>query len=161
MESNLSMGLAWIVFGIGLVVAEFFVPGAIVVFFGVGAILTGLAVMMALLVDLPMALLFWAVTSTLLVLAFRGQIKRWFPSLEKYEPGDEENILIGTIVEVIREVHSDNEEGRVRYQGTSWKAKAASGSLAVGSQEKITGRSNLLLHVVAARADELSDSQST
>lgn len=80
------MGLAWIVFGIGLVVAEFFVPGAIVVFFGVGAILTGLAVMMALLVDLPMALLFWAVTSTLLVLAFRGQIKRWFPSLENANP---------------------------------------------------------------------------
>ena len=161
MESNLSMGLAWIAFGIALVVAEFFVPGAIIVFFGVGAILTGVAVMMALLVDLPMALLFWAVTSTVLVLAFRGQIKRWFPALEKYEPGDEENILIGTIVEVIRDVHSDNEDGRVRYQGTSWKARGASGTLPVGSYAKITGRSNLLLHVVAARADELSNSQST
>lgn len=139
--------LFWLIGGILLILLEFVVPGAIVVFFGLGAILTAAAVYFRM-VDAPgLQFVFWSVSSLVLILIFRRQVRLWFPSLERYKPADEATELLGTEVLVTQDVTPDSSEGRVRYQGTSWKARSTGGPIPAGSKAKIAGRKNIILYI--------------
>ena len=161
MEFLTSLGLtriAWIVLGVVLIVLELVVPGAVIVFFGVGAILTGILVSLGLLEGFGNQLLFFAISSMVLVLLLRKQVAQWFPALGDYNPYNEEEDLSGRIVEVLQDVKPDSDEGQVRYQGTTWKAKSKVSVISAGQKAKITGRDNLLLYVESV-SESFSESE--
>ena len=139
--------LYWITAGIFLIILEIVVPGAILVFFGAGAVLTGVILYFGFIEDPYFQLLFWSASSLLLILFFRRYLHLWFPALERYKPVVEADELIGKEAEVIEEINSKNDTGRIRYQGTSWKAKSLEGDFPAGSMVKIYGRKNITLLV--------------
>jgi len=156
--SVLFSGPAWIVFGVVLIVAEFAVPGAIVIFFGVGAVAVGVLTSLGILVDLTGQFLAWAVLSLIMVLFFRRKGAEWFPSLERYDPKTDEMETVGKIVEVLADVKPDADTGRVRFQGSSWMARSTGAPVYEGAYAKIVARENLLLLVEPSSGPSDADS---
>ncbi|MCB1174966.1 MAG: NfeD family protein [Leptospiraceae bacterium] len=139
--------ILWIAAGLFLIVFEFFVPGAVVIFFGMGALVTGVVVWLDLIGNVYLEFLFWIAASMLLVLLLRQQIMRLFPAIEKNDYFDEADSLRGQVVEVLDAVASHHSDGRVRYQGTSYQARALGQSIDKGEQAELVMRENLLLIV--------------
>ena len=144
-----TMRIAWLVLGGALIIAEFVIPGAVVIFFGAGAILTGAATALGWLPGPGSQLLFWMLSSLVLVGALRRQVRRWFPALESYNPPDETADMLGRTVQVLEDVSSEHERGRVRYQGTTWQARMKTGHISAGNRAKISGRDDLVIYVEA------------
>ncbi|MBI3395939.1 MAG: NfeD family protein [Spirochaetia bacterium] len=136
----------WLVAGIAMVVVEHFVPGIIIVFFGIGGILTALLIALGALPTIGGQLLFWSLSSLVLLLLLRRQIRKWFPSLEDYNPYDEQSDLAGRIVDVVEDIEPGTDNGRVRLHGTTWKASAAS-LIRSGEKVRVVKRDNLILEV--------------
>lgn len=153
-------GPAWIIFGVVLIIAEFAVPGAIVIFFGAGAVAVGALTMLGILTDLTGQLLAWAVLSLVMVLGFRRKVAEWFPSLERYDPKTDEMETVGKVVEVLEDVRPDSDAGRVRFQGSSWQARSVAGPVYQGARAKIVARENLLLLVEPFSGSSDADSAS-
>ncbi len=143
----------WIGGGVLLVLLEFAIPGLVVIFFGVGAILTGVLVAFGLLDTLTSQFMMWILASAVLFFGLRGQIQRWFPALERYVPPADNLEILGSVAQVIETITPD-EPGRVRFQGTTWKAVSRSTRIEAGQTVKITGRDNLILYVQPLSGDE-------
>lgn len=67
----------WTVIGLALLALEAAVPGLVVMFFGLGALLTALAALLFSM-DIPAQLLVFAVSSVACLLTLRGAVKRVF-----------------------------------------------------------------------------------
>lgn len=142
MEANWVLYL-WIGLGLALIVLEFVVPGLIIVFFGAAALAVALLVSLGLFPAWQSQIFVWAVLSLVLILVLRRQVRRWFPSLE--EVGHPEESLVGESVQVLEDIPAGG-EGRVRFQGSTWRAQSEE-ALSAGEVAKITGRDNILLYV--------------
>ncbi len=150
-------GPTWIVLGLALIGLELVVPGAVIIFFGVGAILTGVLTMAEVLPGLQAQLLTWVLSSLVLVLLFRRKIAQWFPAFERYDPRPEDQEILGRHVEVIEDILPDSKGGLVRLQGANWQAATAQTPIYSGSEAKIVGRKNLLLIVEPVSAGSEPD----
>lgn len=139
--------VVWAGFGVLLMIAEFFLPGAVTIFFGLGALLTGAATYYGLTESLYSQFFFWVFSSIVLTLLLRQQVVSWFPSIEKRERPLEEEIMIGKMVEALTDISADSDAGRVRYLGSSWQARSAGAPIPRGARTRIVGRENLLLLV--------------
>jgi inner membrane protein len=137
----------WAGFGVFLMIAEFFLPGAVTIFFGLGALLTGAATYYGLTESLYSQFFFWVISSIILTVLLRRQVVRWFPSIEKRERPLEEEIMIGKSVEALTDIATDADAGRVRYLGSSWQARSVGAPIPRGARTRIVGRENLLLLV--------------
>lgn len=153
----------WLVLGMLLIALELIVPGAVIIFFGVGALITGLLTWLGILTGVGAQLWCWLGSSLVLVLLFRRKIADWFPALERYEPKPDWEDMIGTEVPVLEDVYPvgraaefgvEENSGRVRYQGAAWMASAPAGRsrpIYSGETAKIIDRKNLLLIVESRR----------
>lgn len=143
----------WLLVGLVMMLLEPVVPGLIIFFFGVGAIITGLAALAGLVTSVEMQLFVWVLSSLLLILALREQVRRIFPSLEKREESPDD--LVDRLAEVITPVDGQSEAGRVRLGGTTWKARSPSGEVfASGATVRVVGSENLTLFVERAESPE-------
>ena len=140
-------GFIWIIVGITLVLLEVIIPGGFVVFLGISAVITGLLAYFEFMVNFGVLFLFWAALSLFLILLFRSQVHKWFPSLERFKPTTEYTEMFEKEVEVVEDVGPDSDEGRVRFQGTTWKAMSREGNLTAGEKAKIIGKKNITLIV--------------
>lgn len=136
----------WIGTGLALILFEFAIPGLVAVFFGAGAVLTGLLVALGLLDTFVAQLIFWVIASGVIIFSLREQVRRWFPALERYKPPEDEKDILGAVVEVVEDIGAEA-AGRVRFQGSTWKAICREGAVDAGQRVKITGRDNLTLYV--------------
>jgi membrane protein implicated in regulation of membrane protease activity len=136
----------WIVSGLLLVLAEFVIPGLVVCFFGAGAILTGLALMV--FPGLPAAgqIALFLVLSIALLAGVRRYLPDAFRGDEKKRAGNpDDDAVAGEIVEVVEAI-APPLPGRVAFRGTEWPA-ASDGPLAKGEHAEIVRRENLVLVV--------------
>ncbi|MCR9143029.1 MAG: NfeD family protein [bacterium] len=140
-------GPSWIIFGLVLIGLELAVPGAVIIFFGAGAVLTGLLTMAEALPGFQAQLLTWVLSSLVMVLLFRRKIANWFPALERYDPRPEPQEILGRRVEVTEDILPDRTDGLVRFQGANWQAATMGSPIYSGQSAKIVGRKNLLLIV--------------
>ena len=145
-------GPTWIVAGLILMALEFVVPGAVIIFFGAGAVLTGVLVIVDVLPGLSAQLITWALSSLILILVFRRKIAQLFPSLERYDPRPEAEEMIGRTVTVLEDILPDSAGERVRFPGATWQAATNATPIYAGQDAKIIGRKNLLLIVAPAHA---------
>ena len=112
----------WIALGIALIAAEVFAPGAVLLWFGVAAILTGL-VEMSFEPSLDYQLLFFSIVAVVLTVSFKLWQRRHPPATPASEsgtalnrPGSEQ---IGRTL-VLAEAIS-NGVGRVKVADSSWR----------------------------------------
>jgi inner membrane protein len=115
--------LIWFLLGIGLALLELFLPGFILLFFGIGCLLTAGAL---LLWDLSLSqqLLFFIVTSVTSLLLLRKWMSRVFRGAASNQKGaDFDDFPHGVHVQVLKTI-TPAEHGRIHYRGTAWYATA-------------------------------------
>ncbi len=133
----------WLIAGIILLLSEFIVPGLVVAFFGVGAIIVALCRWIGIIESWQMSFLTWISTSSVLVFTLRNVIKKLYPSDTSYQSIEEDVNAFGKIVEVAETVNDKDDTGRIRYQGTTWPAMTEKGIIAKGKKAKLTFRNNI------------------
>jgi len=140
----------WIVSGLLLVLAEFAVPGLVVCFFGAGAVVTGLALMLFPAMPFAAQLALFLAVSLLLLFGVRRFLPDSFRGDEKKRAGNpDDDGVAGGIAEVVEDI-SPALPGRALFRGTEWPA-ASDEAIAKGEHAVVVRRDNLQL-VVKRRA---------
>lgn len=155
----------WLFAGIALAISELFVPGGIVIFLGVAAMivagLRGLGIVEALLPSIVI----WAALAPALVFSFGSLLRKKFQSERTVAITDEDANVFGQFAEVIEPLQADEGIGRIRFQGTTWSARSIQGHLPAGTQVRLVDRDNLcwIVEPVSASLDSprVQDSSST
>ena len=154
--SSMPAEIVWAVLGLIFVFIEFFIPGLVIVFFGVGALITAITTWVGFTPSLPLQLLVFIVSSVLFLLLLRKYVKRTFLGKTLGDGDDDSlnfNIEIGKIVPVIEAIKPGEVGGKVKYQGTNWSARASE-RIKTGESVKITGCDNITLLVEKIKKGE-------
>ena len=136
-------GWIWIGLGVAMMVLELMVPGLVVVFTGMAAVIIGLLRWAGLALDLPTSIAVWMMLSVALVFALRRALVRWLPAESRRDVIDEDIESFDQLVEVVADCDPGSNAGRIRYQGTSWPARALAGTVAAGGKARLIYRDNL------------------
>lgn len=134
----------WAIVGIGLMLCEFMVPGLILFFFGLGALITALA---ALFVpSLAVQLAVFAAASLVSLFGLRRLLKPVFMGKESAVNEDTFSEGMTGQEAAVSQAILPGEAGKVMLNGTAWKAEADE-PLAVGDKVVVTGQRSLTLIV--------------
>lgn len=152
--------VTWIWFGAGalLIMTEFLIPGLVVMFLGLGAMLVALGRWLHLLEGEMASFTAWFIISLVLIISLRQLLARFVPAEISYQSPDEDLNAQGTVVEVLKAVDGGHNDGRIRFQGSSWPATCLEGSIASGNKARLLYRDNLVWVVEPAGDDSLLDS---
>lgn len=145
--------LVWALIGIGCIGLEMLMPGFVIFFFGLGGLATALCCLVPFISDLVwLQILLFVVFSVLSLVYLRKRFTRIFGGtvFDPRKGNAEEDI--GGSAEVIEDIGSIK-EGRIRFRGTSWKAKTRSGNFAKGDIVRIVSREDLT-YIVDRAGDE-------
>jgi membrane protein implicated in regulation of membrane protease activity len=135
--------LVWLVLGIVLMLAELLVPGLVVIFFGMAALLVGGLAALGIVQAWTTAIAVWAVGSLGMVLGLRSGAQRLLPGESDRGATDEDVEAFGEVVEVVEEV-GPFESGRIRFRDVTWAAQTIEGRIPAGAKARIVARDNLI-----------------
>ncbi len=138
--------LFWLILGITLIILELFIPGLIVIFFGISAILMAILIYLGFITNIFYQFLLWSILSIILVLTLRKLTIKFYPSSEKYQfSKDSLERKKGIVVE---EINPHVGSGRVKISGSYWKAISDDGTIIpVGKEIIVVRQDGLLLYV--------------
>ena len=140
--NNLDFSL-WLSSGIFLMAIEFLVPGLVMVFLGLGALTVVLGMYLGYIDEILQQFTTFFISSIIYLLTLRFLVLRFVPSVNRKENVDEDEEVIGSIVEIVADIKS-GEFGRVGHSGSSWQARAEGDqTILKGEQVKIIGRDNI------------------
>jgi membrane protein implicated in regulation of membrane protease activity len=151
--------LLLLVAGAVLVGSEFVAPSLLAMFVGAAAFVTAGLRALGVVESVPLSLLVWAVTALGMVLPFRPLVQRLVPgrSVVKRDRTDVETDResMGEIVEVVEDISDENDAGRIRFQGTTWQARATTGRFGRGEKVQLVYRQDAVwvVEAVGAGAD--------
>lgn len=146
----------WLILGALLVLSEFFVTGIIAIFFGVGALLVGLATALGLVDSLPEQIILFAVFSLGALLMAREKIKVWFRGNVTDEWAGDKDLISTRGERVVVTAPFVDGVGRVRLSGVDWKAESSEAGLEPGTTAWVTGHRGITL-LVSPNRPEPSD----
>ena len=133
----------WLSSGIFLTAIEFLVPGLVMVFVGLGALTVALGMHLGYIDEIVQQFITFFISSIIYLLTLRFLVLRFVPSVTRKENIDEDEEVIGSIVELVADINS-GEFGRVEHSGSSWQARAEGDqTILKGEQVKIIGRYNI------------------
>jgi membrane protein implicated in regulation of membrane protease activity len=147
----LSAAFLWALAGLLMIGAELFIPGLVIVFFGIGALVTaGLtAVVPGLAGSIILQILAWLGSTGLAFGFLRRHLSRVFRGKLT---GDDGSPAIGKRVLVTERI-TPEKPGRVRFQGTSWAAASYDESFDPGDYAEIISQEGLTLYVTRSIID--------
>jgi membrane protein implicated in regulation of membrane protease activity len=138
--------IIWILVGLLLLIMEFMLPGLIIAFFGVGAIIVAIV---CLITDISVEaqLIMFIVSSVLSLLCLRSWLKGIFIGHVKGRQDMTEDLkeFIGERAVVVEKI-SPKAGGRVELHGTNWTAEADA-EIPEGTAVEVIGKDNLTLRV--------------
>lgn len=138
------MTYIWLILGLLLIGAEFIIPGFVIIFFGIAALIMGGISFIFPGIALPWQILIWLGTSILTLGVFRRFFKKTFKGKVIEDKGEDEYVgKIATVTEPI----TKNREGRIHFQGTTWKAISYDDDLKAGDRVEILKKDNVTLIV--------------
>ena len=133
----------WLSSGIFLTAIEFLVPGLVMVFVGLGALTVALGMHLGYIDEIVQQFITFFISSIIYLLTLRFLVLRFIPSVTRKENIDEDEEVIGSIVELVADINS-GEFGRVEHSGSTWQARAEGDqTILKGEQVKIIGRDNI------------------
>lgn len=135
--------LFWIIMGLCLIFLEFLVPGLVVIFLGLGALFVALLQWSGILESWTTSFATWFGSSFAFLILLRSIFRKFLPSEVTKDYSDEDDEAFGAIVDVLETVNSHNNEGRIKFSGTTWSAQCIEGEIKVGQKAKIVYRNDL------------------
>jgi membrane protein implicated in regulation of membrane protease activity len=123
MSDWISPQLLWFLTGVALILLEFVVPGVILVFFGMGAVLTAALTWLGILPGATWQVIVFLASSLALLFVLRKYFSHFF----KGDVDDEERFsasreYAGQQAKVTAAISPDSPDGRIMFEGTVWKA---------------------------------------
>ena len=147
--------LFWAVLGLGMMIAEIFTPGFVLLWFGIGALAAALAGIVGL--GLPIQFLVFCAVSVALTLASRTIFSRYFVRTEEEGGGLKTGVdaLPGKVGTVVTSSAGALEEGAVKVFGSTWTAYPAEGEepLEAGSRVVVESVRGASIYVRRAPAE--------
>jgi len=140
--------LMWFILGLILLLAELALPGLVIIFFGIGAWVTALAIWLGLVSSFGVQLLTFLVSSVLSLALFRKHGKKYFQGdiSGKLAPGQSLDDVKGEKAVVIAAIKPKGLDGKVEFNGTVWAAESDV-AIEKGAVVEIIERTNLTLKV--------------
>jgi membrane protein implicated in regulation of membrane protease activity len=140
--------LIWFLAGLALIVTEFFLPGIILVFFGLAASAVSLLAFFGVVGSVAIQLTLFAIGSLLLTACFRQAFLRIVQGSQRALPGgsDEQDEFTGKPVRVITAFSGPGAMGKVEFKGAEWKARAEE-ALHPGDTAEIVSVDGLTLNI--------------
>lgn len=141
-----TLPLFWLIIGVMLLFLELAVPGFVLFFFGLGALITSAG---AYLFDLSLnwQLALFIVASLVSLFSLRNVIQRKFLQTP---PGEEEDDDVQLVTPgekgVVSAAIEPPAEGRIKYSGTFWRATSDE-IIAEGEIISIVSQKRLVIHV--------------
>jgi membrane protein implicated in regulation of membrane protease activity len=136
----------WLLAGVLLIIAEFFAPGVIIVFFGIGAIATAFTTWAGWTDGIGSQAAVFALVSVSSLLGMRRYVRKWFVGDSDGARGAEDEDFIGREARVIAALPGRGGDGLVEIKGANWKARSE-GQIPVGATVIIERREGLTFHV--------------
>ena len=133
----------WLVCGLVLVLSELAVPGFVIFFFGIGALVTAAVHWVVPALPLAGQCLVFVVASLLTLWLLRKQLMPGRRTQEAEAEPDTE--LVGATAEVCEAIRP-GVPGRVLLRGVTWTAEADE-ALEPGTAVRVTARQNITLRV--------------
>ncbi len=141
--------IIWMLLGIFLILAEFVVPGLVVVFFGFSALIVGLLIWPGIIPgEGPLPFVVFAAVSLGTLLLLRKQCQSWFvgKSIGSAIAGEDDDFLGREAIVASGFDNARAQAGRVTYRGTQWDARTAEETqLKTGDPVTIIGRKDSVL----------------
>ncbi len=136
----------WFIIGVLLLLSELFVPSLILMFFGFGAIFTGIVGTMYTF-SLNVQIVIFIISSILSLLLLRKYFKKLFTGFQSQESKGESELDEFINKQAIVTVKiSPPSHGRIEFRGTNWEAEADE-EIEVGKTVTITGKESICLKV--------------
>ena len=115
--------IVWLSLGIGLILMEFIIPGGIVAFLGLAALVVAALLHFDLVTNIIYLITTWFIVSLFMIFVIRTFFMRWFPGNETIQDTDEDLQCIGSVVTVVETI-TPYQEGRIRFRETTWVAQS-------------------------------------
>ena len=145
---NLSNPVAiWLVSGIVLMLAELIIPGGIVFFIGLSALLTGGVWFLGLITTWVNALVFFFIMTMVLIFVFRGVTQKLVGGDFHVANTDEDLDIYGKSALVLETIGPGTHQGRIEFQGSQWPALGDGQEIQRGSEVTIVCHENISLLV--------------
>jgi membrane protein implicated in regulation of membrane protease activity len=132
--------------GVLLILAEFFAPGVIIVFFGIGAILTSITTWAGITPGIGSQAAVFAISSVTLLFGLRRYVKKWFVGDSANLNGESDDDFTGREARVISDLPGSGGDGQVEIKGSNWKARSEV-AIPAGATVIIVRRDGLIFHV--------------
>lgn len=128
----------WALAGIVCIGLEMLLPGFVIFFFGLGGLLTALCCLIPFIADTVwIQIILFMAFSVVSLVVFRKKFSKIFAgTVFDSKHADDEAAGIGDTAEVL-ETAGSVVEGRIKFQGTSWKAHTREGECAAGTIARI------------------------
>lgn len=134
--------LIWIIAGVAGLLLELALPGLIVMFFGLGALITGVACWV-FPIGFELQLLIFLLSSVLFIVFFRKVIKKsFYKKAESQADMDEE--FVGKVAVAMSDFVDS--KGKVDFKGSAWGATSID-TISKGDMVKIIDRDSITLVV--------------
>lgn len=138
----LTAELFWFLLGLVLLVAEFVLPGIIIMFFGIGAWITALTTWLGLTQSMASQNIVFAVSSVVLLFVLRKRFTNIFVGTATNDTVEDE--YTGKEALVLSEI--DTQQGKIEVKGAEWNARSST-PIAARSWVIIERREGLTFHV--------------
>ncbi|MFU8813506.1 MAG: NfeD family protein [Balneolaceae bacterium] len=148
--------LTWIflIGGILLMLLELMLPGGVALFLGFSGVTVGILRFFGLLATPTAAITAWLIFSIALTLLIRPVLRKYFKSETFTKLADEDYEAMGQLVEVVETVTDTDSSGRIRFDGSLWRAKSVQGTIQPGRKATIQHRENTTWIIQAEGAQE-------
>ncbi len=114
--------LIWFLIGAGLLLAEFAAPGLVILFFGVGALITSIACWLGLADSMQTQLIIFSIASLACLLTLRKYVQKWFVGDSESESAEMSTEFIEQVVKVVIAIPGGAARGKVELKGADWNA---------------------------------------
>lgn len=135
--------LWWFLLGLVLLIAEFALPGIIIMFFGLGAWITALLAWLGLLPSWAAQNICFVISSLLLLYFLRKNLTKAFVGKSSDEQVDDE--FIGKEAHTLTAIGDAG--GKIEFKGAEWNARSTV-VIEARQRVRIVERHGLTLHVV-------------
>jgi membrane protein implicated in regulation of membrane protease activity len=152
--------LTWIFLagGLLLMLIEFAIPGGIAFILGFSGLVVGALRFFDILTSTGGSVATWLFLSVALTIAIRPLISKYFKPESSFKYADEDYEAMDQIAVVTEDV-SEEESGKIRFNGTTWRARSLQGTIRAGEQVRIKYRENITWIVEAIGVQEPSKEQ--
>jgi hypothetical protein len=148
--NELTFDFIWLAFALLLFILEFVIPGAVLGFLGLAAVIVSLLSYLTIIEGWVTALTIWFILSLSLIILLRTVFLKFIEGDSVRQETDENKLIEGSIVDVTEDIYPEK-NGRIHFSGSTWIAQTNDKAILVGESAVIVERQGNLFIVKALK----------